>query len=421
MGKYVSAGTGTAKGDDSYKVGKDAVKNSIKNLKENGGERPDFGFVFASSKFDLEELAKGIDEVMKENGTEWVGVTTAGEITDMGPGHDSCAVLTIDSDRMHFYVGKSMGMWDDPVDTGIEAMKNASRGKFRDADNDKKFIIPLMAGMTVDPLRDPSSNFEVVRGIYKELSNDVACAGGAAGDKFHFHLTHQFHNGEIYEDAVIVVAVATDLKFNTGEAHGCLVEGSEGTTSMTVDEVKGDNVLSKLDGEKALTRYSELLGIDEDELREAFELPTGVKLQKIAKHGGVMNPLGMEIGAPQPALKLPVSATEDGDIVFHDKLVEGMSLKFMKVSNEENINAVRKALETDLSGRDAFSLMFNCAYRWIALGDKTDEEIKAAREYLDGPFAGFYTYGEVGYPVKGMPSYFGYTTTTLTVFDEISS
>ena len=82
------AGVGVDSGENSYTVGVNACQAAIEEL---GDKEPDLLFVFASVKYDQEEMLKGVQSVAPK--ALLVGSSTSGEIATQGPLQEHSVVV----------------------------------------------------------------------------------------------------------------------------------------------------------------------------------------------------------------------------------------------------------------------------------------------------------------------------------------
>ena len=435
MGKYISVGTGTAKSEnfgpeESKKVGKKAVRKALEDIDE-GEEGQKFGFLFCSSYYDIEELVKGASEEFGD--IEWAGGTTCGEISPKGFSNKTCVVMVISSEYMKFNSYASEGMHKKPVEAGKEAarnsMKDLSADEYLDAyvhyqalkkksaeevmNTSPYAMIVLTSGFTS---KKPSLESEVIKGIKEVTGNNIPVVGGATADDSKLEKNFQFMNGEIYRDSVVVISILSDLKLGTGLAHGFESTGEV----VFVNNVENERVVTELNGEPAAEKYAEMLGIELEELKGNIPLPTGAELPKTTKFA-LKNPFGQITPDGDSIIKIPLGITEENGLIFAPKISENVALHLMEADDEALINAADISLkESQKADNDiGFAMLFDCSLRWMRLEDKTEKEIKIIKENIDAPFAGFYTYGEIGAPKHGNCSLHNISVSSLVVYDSL--
>ena len=84
-------GTGIVQGEDSFKVGQDAAKRAMEKA---GTDKVDLSIVFAASKYDHQEVVKGIRQITQN--APLIGCSSNGEFTEENTLDSSvaCAVIS---------------------------------------------------------------------------------------------------------------------------------------------------------------------------------------------------------------------------------------------------------------------------------------------------------------------------------------
>lgn len=435
MGKYVSSGVGVAKSEnfgpeESEKVGRKAVKEALKKI-ENEDDGETFGFLFCSSYYDVESLVNGASDEFGD--IEWVGGTTSGELSQKGFSNKSCVAMVVSSEYMKFNSWAADRMHERPIEAGKEAARNSMKDLNADEYLDayvhyqalkKKSaeevmnispyaMIVLTSGFTTEK---PSLESEVIKGIKKVTSNNIPIIGGSTGDDSKISENFQFLNGNVYTDAVVAISILSDLKLGIGLSHGFDSTGEV----VFVNKVENNRIVTQLNGEPAAEKYAELLGVDLEELKGSITLPTGAELPKTSKFA-LKNPFGQMTPDGEAILKTPLGVTEENGLIFAPKISENVALHLMKSNDKLMINAADQSLkEAQKADNDiGFALLFDCSLRWMKLKEKTRKEIDIIKENIDSPFAGFYTYGEIGSHRGGNPSLHNLSVSSLVVYDSL--
>lgn len=392
----------TSSGFSSYerqeKMPQKIASSAVNDAREGFSEEPEFAFVFASPQVDMERLASAIDA---ELDCEWVGCSTANEICDEGQLDGSCVVLLIASEDIELESVVVDGIHSDP--DGKAADVAAELGE-ADA------FIPLVPGFTQET---PTVDFKVLKGILSEKGSDVPVVGAAAGDEHQYAENFQFRNGNVYTDALVLTALRTEKEIDMGLDHGF-----QPTDNVYMPTVEGNRV-TKLNGRPAQEVYAEHIGVAPEELEGVTEAPTGAVIPKLIAKYAHKHPFGVPIGDDH-VLKVPETVTEDGAIVFSCEIPENTQLVLME-RGEEDLSATVKNSMYDWVEEDrdvAFALVFECAGRDLALQEDELEEVEALQNAINGPFAGFFSYGEIGGLEKDMCTANFFTVTSLVVYDD---
>ena len=105
----IHAGVGRALGEDSFKTARTAIQQALKQLATKSADDPDLLLVFASVKYDQNELMRGIKSVSQ---APMIGSSTAGEITQDGPSQQTVVVMALTSDSAKFTIGNGGSVSD---------------------------------------------------------------------------------------------------------------------------------------------------------------------------------------------------------------------------------------------------------------------------------------------------------------------
>ncbi len=248
---------------------------------------------------------------------------------------------------------------------------------------------------------------ELVKGLEKNLPENVIITGGLAGDGPKFQETLTFSEGIPKNNVVSAIACyGHKLKVGYGSIGGWDPFGPE----RIITRSKG-NVLYELDGKNALELYKQYLG------EHAKGLPAT----------GLFFPLGIRDNEVTTSLVRTILATNDKEqsITFAGDVPEGYHARLMKVNYERMIDAAAKAAKNCLDTIDCpkaeLAIIVSCCGRKWILKQRVEEEIEAVREIFgnDTMLTGFYSYGEIA-PVAGSTKCALHNETmTITAFSEV--
>jgi len=362
------AGTGFSENIDSAKAGAEACKKAMAEIKD-----PGLIIVFSSVKYDQERVLAGIGQISGQ--APLIGCSDAGEIITEGSKEKGVAVMAIKSDKINFTTVGGVMVDGKPLAAGkklAEEIKKKAGGKL----NGLMVLSDVLTGNGAD----------IVRGIQKELSDDVLLFGGAAGDDFAFKKTFSYLNGKVLSSALVGVGLSGDFSIGIGVRHGWEPIG----LPMKITKSEGA-VLQKVDNKPAIKIYEDYFGKRAEEIKKE---PLAIM--------AITYPLGMKIQASDEYLiRDPITVDEKGYITCAAEMPEGSEINLMIGSKNEAIAAAKKAAEIakeQLGGKVPVAiLMFNCIARYKLFGRYANDEINVIKSVLGAnvPLIGFYTYGEI--------------------------
>ncbi len=328
--------------------------------------------VFATRHYDLEALLAGITTELPD--VPLVGCSTAGEIATDGPGDASVVVLALGGDGFSIATGRAL--------TGEHGLRGAGAIAARCVDDVEQRAHTVLLLLTDGLAGDQQ---EIVRGAYGEVGAAVPLVGGCAGDDQQMVRTFQFHDGEVFTEAVVAAAISSDAPIGIGMRHGwcpvgdaMLVTSSDGTVVHTI----GDR--------PALDAYLDHL-----------DAPEEVRIDPVAfTHFAATRPLGLKrrdreevryiAGADFEARSLScIAEVPQGGLVW---IMEGDDASVLAATDGACADAVEP-----LAGEAPLALLaFDCIARKGVLGPGVEDEVRRIAAVADGaPVAGFYTYGEI--------------------------
>jgi hypothetical protein len=263
---------------------------------------------------------------------------------------------------------------------------------------DLRALLVLSDGLNVN-------GSELVRGLAEGVDDGVVVTGGLAGDKDRFERTWVVADGEPTEVAVAAVGLYGDrVVVGAGSFGGFDPFGPE----RVVTRSEG-NVLFELDGKPALALYKEYLGDRADELPgAALHFPLAVRPSRDDSGQTVRCISGVD--------------EEEQSITFSGDVPEGWRAQLMRANKNRLVDGAMQAAALGagpaLAG-EQLAVAVSCVGRRLVLGERTEEEIEAAREALapGAHLVGFYSYGEIA-PVSGSPCELHNQTMTVTTIGE---
>jgi hypothetical protein len=248
---------------------------------------------------------------------------------------------------------------------------------------------------------------KLVKGLEKNLRDNVIITGGLAGDDAKFQETLTFSDGVPKNNVVSAIAFyGHKIKIGYGSIGGWDPFGPE----RIITRSKG-SVLYELDGKNALEIYKQYLG------EQAKGLPAT----------GLMFPLGIRGHEVTTNLvrTLRTISEKKQSLTFAGDIPEGYHARLMKVNFERMIDAAAKTAKNCQDTIDCpkveLAILVSCAGRRWVLKQRIKEELEAVREVFgkDTILTGFYSYGEIA-PVAGSTKCaFHNETMTITAFSEV--
>ncbi|HOY09236.1 MAG TPA: FIST N-terminal domain-containing protein, partial [Candidatus Omnitrophota bacterium] len=279
--------TAINKGTDSYTTGKAVAQEALKKL---GAAKADLAVVYASSKYDYNQVLKGVNEVT--GNALLIGSSSAGEFNEARADKESVVCGLLASDTHKFFAGMGTGLKADPI-----AAVNMAKTGLPETLND---YAHKSAILHIDGLA--GNGEEASLAGLSELGMDMILSGGAAGDDLQFKETKVFLNNKILSDAVSVCMMFSKKPVAIGVKHG----HSPISGPMTITKAKA-NVVYEIDGKKAFDVWKNAV---KDELGK-----TGVdvnRLQDPAEIGSLLiqYEAGLETGGDYK-IRVPLSTSED--------------------------------------------------------------------------------------------------------------
>ena len=266
-------------------------------------------------------------------------------------------------------------------------------------DNDLRAIIVLSDGSVVN-------GSSLTKALNTETDLQILISGGLAGDAARFEKTLVGLNEEPVEGRIIGIGFYGDeVKIGHGTMGGWDVFGPE--REVTSSEY---NVLYKIGDKAALDLYKEYLG------KYAEDLPASA----------LLFPLSLRTSSNSvPLVRTILSIDEEQkSMTFAGEMPEGSLVRFMKANFDRLIDASASAANLSISGftkSPELALLVSCVGRKLVLGQRSDEEVEAAREIFgqNTVITGFYSYGEISPLNNSAKCELHNQTMTITTFSEL--
>lgn len=342
-----------------------------------GDRKADLAFIFASPKYDLEQVVQ--EAKARLEGVDILATTTAGEITERGLTRKGMGVLLVSApDTRHLLneaqpLGKNAKKLLKALCGEAEAQSGEHRARGR------RHRSSILFGDGLSPTFE-----QLVVEIRKHLPDDHLIVGAGAADEGALVKTVVGSNAGVAEGGVVAVHLWSPTPWATGMGHGL----SQVSPRMTVTRASG-NIVHEIDGRPAMDVYrdhAKSRGIDLE------SVPIGQYL--------IENELGVLLFEQIVRVRAPLRVLEDGSLFCAGEVPESAQVCIVRGAPHAILDAAREAAQQAkdaLDGRAAAGiLVFSCVCRGMTLGERYCGEVDAIRAvFPDVPIAGFSSYGEV--------------------------
>ena len=335
---------------------------------------------------------------------QWVGCSTAGEISGQGVGDGSIVITALRFRQPAFRVA-SVELAD-----MADSLAAGQRLAARLAHPDLRHVLVLGQGAGIN-------GSALVDGLTGTLgSGGVVVSGGLAGDGGRFTGARVWGPDGI--SATSVVGIGFDGP-GWHISHGSMGGWQRFGPVRTVTRSEG-NVLYELDGERALDIYKRYLG------DYAAQLPAS----------GLLFPwsvLGSDAQAEGITRTLLGISEADGSLIMAGDIPQDGKLQLMHASVDALVDAAEQAAETAAhtasqavaanppsTPDQALALLVSCVGRKLVMGARVDEEVEAVGQMLGQhtTLAGFYSNGEISPHIHSTNCKLHNQTMTITLLSE---
>lgn len=385
-------GTGSSILKDTATAATEAARAALRTL---NGNDPSFGLVFSGPRHDLGTALSSVKALT--NGADFLGCSTAGEITQLGLTHEGVTVFLVSSDKLTHEVTFSTGMKDEALRVAEElaaGFDTTKKAAFRQRRVHSATVL-LTDGLS-------GTGEKALQELLEQTDLFQQVVGGAAGDEGHFDATYVGAGERASTDAAAALHLFGSQEWGIGVGHG-LRPNSE---RMRVTRAVG-NVVYEIDGEPAFDVY-----------RRHAKGRGVVLTEENAGPYLIGNELGIYSFEEVKRARAPLAVAEDGALSCAAEIPQGASVCILDGEPDSMVEAVRRAAEEareNLKGnRAAGILLFDCVCRGMILKDEFRREIDTVRSVFgDVPVAGFLTYGEIARYAGKLE---GWHNTTAVVF-----
>lgn len=308
------------------------------------------------------------------------GCSSNGEFSDLGHGTGGVAVLSLGKEILSA-VASTIASLDDGVEVGIERAAAALHSQVGLPIHE----LPASSWVGIGLLEGARGQEEQINESLGHIAPLIPFVGGSAGDRIRFARTWVYAAGQLAHNACALILVRPVRPF-------AILKTCHFTATPTEVEVtKADprkRLIHEIDGQKAVDRYAQLVGVSVTDLGFQHFLA---------------NPLGLIIDG-EPWLR-SVVRPDGSSLFFACAVLEGMRLHLMTAGDiVQNAATAFTAATEPLQVPPRAAILFNCAYRMIEVQIKGLEDAYH-RALSSIPHAGFHSNGE---------SYLGHINQTLT-------
>ncbi|MCO7223481.1 FIST signal transduction protein [Pleionea sp. CnH1-48] len=327
--------------------------------------------VFASSTHRYPSLLKALDEHC--NPKVLVGCSSAGEFSHAQVEENSVSVMAISSDTMHFYAHLESGLRENTEEVASRLAHKFSPYKHADCHHRSALILTDALAGGVELL---------IEQLTLCSSAQYQLFGGGAGDDGHFEETQVFLGTEAYSDSVVALEILSQQKLGISVRHGWV----PGSAPMRVTHAEGPVVYSinATAATEVFKDYAQQQGYPFDP-----ECPMPFFLQNI---------VGIKSN-DQYHLRVPLKIQQDGGVVFAAEVPVGATISIMTSeiqSVEEAAKLAAKDAMSQVKGKPAHALFFDCVATRLRAGGDFDKELQSVQEELkECEFVGCNTYGQI--------------------------
>ena len=340
-------------------------------LKPLSDLKPQLILVFASvAHFQSADFATTLVHSIPD--AQWVGCSTAGEISGEGVTDNSVVITAIHFEHPDFMVAHTTlaNMEQSHIAGQALAQQLSCRAEL-------KHILVFGQGVNIN-------GSALIEGIAAHIPQNIGISGGLAGDAGQFLRSFVLNNQGVSEHTLCAIGFYGK--------HLSLVSSSFGGwkgfgTTRQITRYQG-NILYELDGKPALDLYKRYLG------DYAADLPASGLLFPFS----MLSAEGSEVGIIRTILGINEA---EGSLILAGNLIENGYLQLMHASTDALVDGAQTAAEMILSlqknPNKSLGLLVSCVGRKLLMGGRVDEEVDAVASVLGSKttLTGFYSNGEI--------------------------
>jgi len=389
----MSTGIGYSSKVDGYEA---ALEAASKVQEQLGADAPDIVFVFSTIGYEQEDILEAVAEKFGDvpmSGATFEGIIGRGYADE---GMYAVQIVGLKSDGVQFHNFEAANAVGQPLQAGEQLGRQVAE-------------ISQSGGRVLFLFPDFRTNItELFEGIEKHCH--VPLIGGASGDNLKFQKCHQFHDGQVTENACTAVLMAGDFELMTIVTHG-----SEPLGDPRIVTKCDGNVIYEIDGRPALDIASEGLG----EVITPENIISAITLMGI----GFRTEASSNFLSPYVVRAIHEFDFENKSCTVPTMVTEGSKIQFMRRDPNSILNSgragaqkLRTALDS-LTATPSLICQFDCAGRGkIIIGDDVQQgmEMLQAEFAATVPWIGTFSFGEIS-PIEGKNHFHNFTA-TLAVF-----
>lgn len=321
--------------------------------------------VFFSQRYEPETLAALLSAAFP--GIPFAGCSTSGEITPQGFADSSLLVIAFPNEGFSFVSGTVPDVHNITVEQGTEVVRSLrARLETVQSCGTNRFAVALIDGL--------SRCEEVVVSAMAMALGDIPLVGGSAGDDLALRGTSLLLDGEVLQDAALLLLVATDYPVQTFNHDHFEPTGTK--LVVTASDVETRTVY-ELNAEPAALEYASSVGLE----------PSSLVPMSFAAH-----PVIVRIGGDYYCRSIQ-RVNSDGSLSFFCAIDDGVVLTVAEPRDMVDAMAQElKRVDEAVGGVDLV-LGFECVLRRLE-AENLQIKHKISDLYRRYHIAGFHTYGE---------------------------
>jgi methyl-accepting chemotaxis protein len=370
-------GTWTATGSSIASQTEAATKAALRTCTTSLPGKAKAGILFASPKHDLKKILAIATETVPE--AQWVGCSTAGEITERGITHGGVTATLIASDEIACTLKTASAISRDHA-KAAQALCSELDAATRSAL--ERGLANSTTILLADTLTSPAE--WLVSAMRKQSRPHHRIVGGAPGDDGALKATWVGVPGNVAVDSAAALHLFTRQPWGIGVEHGL----KPVTEKRTVTKASGP-LIEEIDGKPAFQMF-------EDYIREhGLKVPPDKRVEFV-----IRNELGVFFFDDICKVRAIHQIRDDGALVSTGEIPVGSSICIVTGETEALVAAARRAAQDARQGlkggRAACVFVFSCFCRTLILGNDFKREVDAIRDvFPETPISGFVTYGEI--------------------------
>lgn len=365
-------------------MGEEAVEDAYEEVREQLEGPADLYLMYSSIAYDSERLNAKLSALVGDTpihgGTSCKGVMNhRGVAVEEGRGLGLAGLRASDG---AFGVG-SASIDGEPKRAAGQALQDAL------GDSERVGEVPRMIWITGEPGHEE----RFIEGLEELVGSNIPIMGGSSADNEVAGQWHQFANGEVLSNSLVVTVLFSSTSIGFSFHSGYEPTDRRGTITRA-----DGRVLQEIDGEPAAELYNEWTGGTlSDELQGGGSVLEATTLHPLGRKVGEVE------GTPYYKLSHPEQVTEEGALTLFTEVEEGEELVCMTGTIDSltsRAGRVAEAAQEMPFGADhelTGALVTYCGGCMLTVEGRLDEVAAGLDEELGGaPYLGMFTFGEQG-------------------------